>query len=162
MHQVQLSTDAPPFQQLVSMSGSPLMMRPLPGAVAEGIYQSVIDILGLHKLSAAERKSTLLSIPAVELLSKLPPGLPFLPVLDGDSIRDALSFSGLKSGLEVTRSHDMKLLIGSCDMDVRIPTSTMFFAGTALANMRIPGERLWVSSCVKAGWLSGKFHYCPQ
>lgn len=110
------------------------MMRPLPGAVAEGIYQSVIGILGLHNLSAAERKSALLSIPASELLSKLPPGLPFLPVLDGDSIREDVSFSGLKSGSEVTQRHDMKLLIGSCDMDVRITTSTMSFFGATLAN----------------------------
>lgn len=134
MHQVQFSTDTSPFQQLVSMSGSPLMMRPLPGAVAENIYQSVIGILGLHNLSAAERKTALLSISASELLSKLPPGLPFLPVLDGDSIRQDVSFSGLKSGLEITQSHNMKLLIGSCDMDVRIPTSSMSSVGTTFAN----------------------------
>ena len=120
MHQIQMATETHLFQQAVNMSGSPLMMKPLPGFVAEQIYQTVIDILGLQDLPVKKRVNTLATISASELLSKLPAGLPFLPVMDNDVLKEDISFSGLESGSKVGVSRQITLLIGSCDTDVRI------------------------------------------
>ncbi|THW34283.1 hypothetical protein D6D22_08700 [Aureobasidium pullulans] len=117
MHQLQMSPKSPPFQQCISMGGNPLMMKPLPDFVAEGVYRGVINSLGLEKLSASERKSALLSMPAAELLSRLPPGLPFLPVQDGRTICESFTFLRVKSGSELTQSTATRILIGTCDMD---------------------------------------------
>ncbi|TVY48173.1 Para-nitrobenzyl esterase [Lachnellula occidentalis] len=120
MHQIQLGAGTPSFSQLISFSGSPLMMRPLPSFVADDIYQTVTAILGLQKLSAAERVAALSSMPATELLMKLPPGLPFLPVLDERTIKKETSFAELASDTKTQLPENINMLIGSCDMDASI------------------------------------------
>jgi len=121
MFQVELKA---PFQQLISMSGTPLMMKPLPPVVADNIYQTVIGVLGLRDLPVAERISALSSMSSSEILSKLPPGLPFLAVLDGAVLQENVSFEKLRDSC---KSSQKKLLIGSCGMDVRILESSFCF-----------------------------------
>ena len=120
MHQIDQAGAASLFQRVVNMSGTPVMLRPLRETVAEGIYQTVIAILGLQDACVADRISVLLSIPAHEFLSKLPPGLPFLPVLDGRTITNDATFAGLSPNLEHDGAQHIDMLIGSCDMDVSI------------------------------------------
>lgn len=95
------------------------MMRSLPNSVANGIYQTVTTSLGLQDLSVKERIVALLSMPASKLLLKLPPGLPFLPVLDGCTIKRETSFAELASETKTELPENVNMLIGSCDMDVR-------------------------------------------
>jgi len=118
MHQIELGAGTPSFSQLISLSGSPLMMRPLPSFVANDIYQTVTAILGLQDLSAAERVAALSSMPATELLMKLPPGLPFLPVLDERTIKKDTGFAELALDTKTELPENINMLIGSCDMDV--------------------------------------------
>lgn len=117
MHQLQLEEEMPSFSQIVSLSGSPLMMRPLPSFVANGVYKEVMTILGFQHLPVAERILALSEMPAAELLQKLPPGLPFLPVLDGCTIKKDTKFSDLASN-KAELPENINILIGSCDMDV--------------------------------------------
>ena len=94
------------------------MMRPLPDFVAENVYQTVMNILGLQERSAADRIAAISSAPASELLAKLPRGLPFLPVRDGSIVRSEFTFRELESQVGAGPAQDTKLLIGSLDMDV--------------------------------------------
>jgi hypothetical protein len=79
------------------MSGSSLMMRPLTPTLSEFAYDSVIQVLGLKKLGPTERIEALLKVPSAELLTKVPPSIPLMPVVDGDLIPDTVSFSQISS-----------------------------------------------------------------
>ncbi|KAH8595663.1 putative carboxylesterase [Bisporella sp. PMI_857] len=120
MHQIEMNGIDLPFQQVVNMSGTPLMLKPLSPVIAESIYQTVTSILGLGNLPGEERVTALTAIPAAELLSKLPPGLPFMPVLDGHVLKNEISFAQLQDGTGPSQSPNINLLIGSCDMDSSI------------------------------------------
>ena len=121
MYQIELDA---PFHQLISMSGTPLMMKPLPPVVADNIYQTVISVLGLRDLPVADRIAALSSTSSSEILSKLPPGLPFLAVLDGITLQEEVSFEKLRDSSKFSQK---QLLIGSCGMDVCILESSCYF-----------------------------------
>jgi hypothetical protein len=100
------------------MSGTPLMMPPLPQAAAQGIYESVTTILGFQELASDERLQALQDIAALDLLSSIPPGSPFLPVNDGDTAKQQFSYRDLASTLRDCLAGRIPLMIGSCDADV--------------------------------------------
>lgn len=95
------------------------MLRPLPDAVAESTYQTVISTLGLQDSTTADRMAALSSLSASELLAQLPLGLPFLPREDGETVKDVVTFQDLELHVAVRAPRCATLLIGSCDMDVR-------------------------------------------
>lgn len=68
------------------------MLKPLLPAVSEFVYAGVLQAFGLEKLTGPERVKALLNVPVEDIL-KLPPTLPFLPVVDQDLIPEPFTFS---------------------------------------------------------------------
>ncbi|KAI4700875.1 hypothetical protein J4E81_003839 [Alternaria sp. BMP 2799] len=114
-----LSCKEPLFRRGISMSGTPLMLKPLSPAAAETSYNAVVQALGLEHASTSERIQILLSMSPEYLVQKIPIKIPLAPYLDGDMIPEAPSFAHLSSGtlqsLNNTRCEE--LLVGSCGDD---------------------------------------------
>jgi hypothetical protein len=109
------------------MSGTSLMIKPLPLPVSEFVYASIMQALGLEGLSGSERVKALLEVPSEKLVA-LPPNLPLLPIIDNTLITDVVMFSQISSKSEILALPGRKwcddLLIGDCQFDVSsIPTS---------------------------------------
>jgi hypothetical protein len=66
------------------MSGTPVMLKPLPLTVAEIGYTSIIKEFGLGNSSTEERIERLKTMDPEELVAKTPRNAPSLPWLDGD------------------------------------------------------------------------------
>lgn len=113
----------PQFARAISMGGTTLLMKPLPTFVHEMTYKTVVEALGLSAKTPEERISILKKTPAEELLSRLPPGLPLQPVMDGDFIPTAATFkdvADLHSATMPGKSWCKGLLIGNNQLDVCI------------------------------------------
>jgi hypothetical protein len=108
------------------MSGSSLMLKPLPAPVSEFVYASVAKDLGLENLSAMERVRVLADLPFEDLLSKVSPALPLMPVMDGDIIPGPVTFSQIYSADNAANSKLAgkkwceSLLVGNCQADVSV------------------------------------------
>ncbi len=106
------------------MSGTTLMLQPLPPPVSEFAYASVIKSLGAEELSSQDRIKKLLDLPPAELTTLIPPNLPLLPVIDHEIISDAVDFEQVSSKedyssvLTPRRKWCEELLIGDCQFDV--------------------------------------------
>ncbi|KAI4627616.1 uncharacterized protein J4E87_004180 [Alternaria ethzedia] len=129
-----LSCKEPLFRRGISMSGTPLMLKPLSPAVAEKSYKAVLQALGLEDASTHDRIQKLLAMSPEDLVQKIPIKIPLAPYLDGDMIPEAPSFANLSSGtfqsLNNTRCEE--LLIGSCADDGNV----FYFMGLS---SRLPG-----------------------
>lgn len=77
----QLHSKEPLFNRPISMSGTPVMLKPLAMGVAEMSYTSIIKSFGLEGASAAERIERLKSASSEELVEKTPMSVPLLPFL---------------------------------------------------------------------------------
>ncbi len=123
---VQLSSTEPLFKRLMSMGGTSLLMRSLPPAAHEVIYDTVIDILGLKDLPSEDRIAALVKMPSEELFLKIPPQVPLLPLIDGNIIPSPSSFQRIADRSETGVSElpgkawCKDLLIGDCQSDVSI------------------------------------------
>jgi len=106
------------------MSGTTLLVKPLPPPVSEFVYESVLEIFGLKDLSPADRIKALLEIPAEKLATSIPPTLPLLPVVDQELIFGPTSFKEVTTKQQVpglyVPGHKWceELLIGDCQFDV--------------------------------------------
>lgn len=110
------------FQQLISMGGTPLLLPDLPRVVSEDVYSTIAAALNVDKLSAEERVNYILNCPMEELYSKLPPGLPLIPVVDDDLVKALPTYKQtLKYGpteMLPGMTWCKRLLIGDCQFDV--------------------------------------------
>lgn len=79
-----LQSPTPLFTRLITMSGTPLLMNPLPPAVAESTYAALTAAFNLSDVPPTSRPAALSAIPIPDLLAKAPPGLPLIFVHDGD------------------------------------------------------------------------------
>jgi len=118
-----LHTKEPLFKRYISMSGTALMLQPLPLPVSELVYSNVIKSLGAEDLSSQERIKKLLDLPNEELVTLVPPNLPLLPIVDGGVIAGNFSYAEIssKEGTAISmpeRSWCEELLIGDCQFDV--------------------------------------------
>ena len=98
-------------------------MKPLPPFVYEMTYKTVLENLGITATSPEERVSALLAIPAEDILTKLPPGLPLHPVLDGDLVPVEPTFKDIadKQSSTMPGKHWCNsLFIGDNQMDVGV------------------------------------------
>ena len=112
------------------MSGTSLLMKPLPPFVADFGYTTVLKALNLDHLTAAERVKALRSTPVEELL-KLPPTAPMLPMIDDDLIPSMVSFDqistkGSDPALPGKRWCE-SLMIGDCKFDVSLNSSSAVY-----------------------------------
>lgn len=74
------------YNRAIATGGSCLLVPPFGPEVYEGVYQQVLGVFGLESLSPEERIQKLLTIPLEEVIAKIPPNIPFLPMVDGDVI----------------------------------------------------------------------------
>jgi hypothetical protein len=106
------------------MSGTALMLQPLPAPVADFVYSNVIKSLGAEELSTQERIKKLLDLSSDELATLVPPGLPLLPIVDHEVISGNFNFAEISSKEGPTgvalpgRGWCEELLIGDCQFDV--------------------------------------------
>lgn len=121
----QLHSKEPLFKRCISMSGTPLMLQPLPLPVAEASYASIIQEFGLENASALGRVEKLRTSSPEDLVANTPGNVPLLPVLDGDIVPESTTFAKLASddhanlpGFQWCKS----LMIGDCQYD-----GTVFF-----------------------------------
>lgn len=78
------------------MSGTPILLKPLPLPVAEMAYTSILEAFGLENASTEDRIDRLKTATPEELVEKTPMSVPLLPFLDGD-VLPALSVPPLPS-----------------------------------------------------------------
>jgi hypothetical protein len=103
------------------MSGTPIMLKPLPLPVTEMAYSMIMKELGLEDASVEERIQKLSTISPDELVAKTPMTVPLAPYLDGDIIPSAPTFEKLEDGADASvpgRQWCTELMMGDCKHDV--------------------------------------------
>lgn len=116
-----LHSDQPLFRRAIAMSGTNLLITPLPYEVHEQGYQAAIKAWGLDGLSPEERIKAILETPAQELITKLPPTVPISFAVDGDLIPSAPSFAEISDKdkpYPKGKAWCKELLIGDAEIDV--------------------------------------------
>lgn len=118
-----LFSEEPLFKRVISMSGTPIMLKPLPIEVTEMAYSSIMKELGLENATVEERIQKLTSISPEDLVAKTPMSTPLIPFLDGDIIPERTTFSALSSQAGSytpsvpCREWCEELMIGDCEHD---------------------------------------------
>jgi len=127
------------------MSGTPIMLKPLPILVTEMAYGMIMKELGLENASVEERIQKLLTISPDELVAKTPMTVPLVPFLDGDVIGSATTFKKLEEGADATvpgRQWCTGLIMGDCKHDVCL-SSTLSAPTFANVNSRAQYTLSW-------------------
>jgi len=109
-------------RRAVLMSGTSLLLPPVPVDFAERSYQTAIKTLGLQEKMREERIKVLLTIDATEMMGKLRT-VPMLPVVDDGLPLSSHSFADFTSGGKVDlRGTDRcrDVMIGDCQFDGNI------------------------------------------
>lgn len=106
------------------MSGTCLLLRPLPTFAHESFYQAFCEAQGLTNVSGSERIKAIEKMDSLTLFSNMPPGIPSAPLVDQDIIKTAPTYKSAESWSEggdpsIPGLHWCKeLVIGDCQMDV--------------------------------------------
>ncbi|KEF60618.1 uncharacterized protein A1O9_02179 [Exophiala aquamarina CBS 119918] len=114
------------FQQLILMSGSTLLLPPLPPPVSEIAYSLSMKALDLEGLTVDERVAKLIHGPKSDLYEKITPAIPLLPVIDNEVVHPGPSYEELFGG--ATRVENVlpgtkwcqRILVGDCEFDASI------------------------------------------
>ncbi|TKX22415.1 hypothetical protein C1H76_5197 [Elsinoe australis] len=107
------------FRRAVAMSGTDLLVKPLPKEVAEMGFGKVCELLGLGE-KGEERVKGLREVDGMEMLGKIGMAVQTGPVLDGEVIRYASTYESLKGkGVPGTKWCE-SLMIGDCAFDGNI------------------------------------------
>lgn len=119
-----LQSEAALFKRMVSMSGTNLLMSPLPAQVTESTYKTITERLGLSSLSPSERVKTLVQMDSDTILSAVRPSNALLPsmggVLNVKPHTYAEIYQGLAGPLDLPgRSWCQEIMVGDCQFDVR-------------------------------------------
>ena len=104
------------------MSGTSLLLKPLPTFVADYSYVSVLESLGIENLSPADRIKALKGMEIDSFYSKVSPAVPLMPVIDNDIIPGTVDFSQISTKGSNTslpgKTWCEDILIGDCKFDV--------------------------------------------
>jgi carboxylesterase type B len=120
---MQLHSKEPLFKRCISMSGTPIMLKPLPLVAAEASYAKIMKELGLEDASVEERIEKLKIVTPDEQVEKTPMTVPLTPYLDGDIIPGMATFANLASTDDTLETsvpgHQWceGLMIGDCQHD---------------------------------------------
>ncbi|KAF7186255.1 Lipase 3 [Pseudocercospora fuligena] len=120
-----LLSPEPLFKRLMLMSGTILLIPPIPLEAAEANYQKAMQVLGLGTATPEERIKTLLTMDGVELCSKIiTSGIASVPVHDSDIV-DCLTtptFENIGTAyFEIPgRTWCQGAMIGDCQFDGNI------------------------------------------
>jgi hypothetical protein len=135
-----LQSGTPLSSELVSMSGTNLMIKPLPEGVTESTYSNIINALGFRNISSSDRVKELVAMDSQELLAKIPPWVPLLPTCGGEVGVKTHTFADIYR--EPSKSLDLpgrnwcsEILIGDCQMDAssaELMSNIMFIADKAV------------------------------
>jgi carboxylesterase type B len=117
---MQLCSKEPLFKRAISMSGTPLMLKPLTIPATEMAYDIIMKELGLDNASTKERIQRLQAIGPGELVEKTPLTVPLVPFVDNDLIFSETTFKELKHGHSPVSECQWceDLIIGDCQHDV--------------------------------------------
>ncbi|KAL3426702.1 carboxylesterase [Phlyctema vagabunda] len=131
-----LYSKQPQFTRAISFGGTGLLMKPLPAFIHENTYTTVLEVLGIIATSAEDRVAALLATPAEDFLTKLPPGLPLHPYVDGDIIPVPVTFADISdpsTSVVPGKQWCRDLLIGDNELDASILIGAMEGQGGSLA-----------------------------
>ncbi|GAB7352676.1 hypothetical protein MBLNU459_g3038t1 [Dothideomycetes sp. NU459] len=125
-----LQSQKPLFKRAVPMSGSALLMGPVPLQVSESFYQTAIKLLDLESASPSERVKALTTMPGMEMLQKFGQSVHASTAIDDEILFGAPSFAAIMEGKESYplpgASWCESVMIGDCAFDGSI---TSFFIG---------------------------------
>ncbi|KAH7388968.1 Alpha/Beta hydrolase protein [Cadophora sp. MPI-SDFR-AT-0126] len=117
-----LQSEKPLFKRIVAMGGTPLLLKPIPIFAAGGIYDIVMQKLGLAKMTSADEKVKALKETKAEQLVAAAEQLPMLPIIDSEYVKSAATFSKWSfqdMSMPGTRWCE-SIMIGDCEMDSSI------------------------------------------
>jgi hypothetical protein len=103
------------------MSGTCLLIQPLPYDLHEQNYQQAIAALGLADAGSEERIRALLETPGDDLVARIPPTVLAVPAIDGDMVSSAVTYAQVADkGSDFPRGKKWceDLMIGDAQMDV--------------------------------------------
>ncbi|KAF2750997.1 carboxylesteras-like protein [Sporormia fimetaria CBS 119925] len=121
-----LTSEEPLMKRCLSTGGAVLLFKPVPPAVAESAYQTIIKALGLADKTPEERIQALLNMPADDLWQKIPPGTPLIPSNDGETVPGVPTFAIVSSKSDDPRlplpgrKWCSALMIGESQLDANI------------------------------------------
>ncbi|GIC87941.1 putative carboxylesterase [Aspergillus udagawae] len=118
-----LDSDEQLFKRAIVMSGTCLLIQPLPYDLHEQNYQQAIATLGLANSSSEERIRTLLETPGEDLVARIPPAVLAVPAIDGDIVSSAISYAQVAdkaSNFPRGKKWCEDLIIGDAQMDASI------------------------------------------
>jgi len=112
-----LQSEQPLFKRIVLMSGSDLLIPPIPVEAAEKNYENAIKALGLESQPATERVEALLKMDGLSLLSDTK--APMLPVIDDELPLKPQSFDDFNTRkLNLPGTQWCKaIMVGDCQFD---------------------------------------------
>lgn len=92
-----MQSDTPLFKRAMIMSGTDLLVATDPPDASEHAYSTALKLLGLDTLDAKDRVFKLANMPGMNLLFKTGRAVHVGPVVDGDTIKHASSYTGVAS-----------------------------------------------------------------
>lgn len=92
-----LFSEKPLAKRLICLGGSPPLLGQLPIEVADHIAKGCISSLGLDNVPSSDLVQHLLDLPAEQLLEKVTPATPMLPVLDGDILPRSITLDDFEN-----------------------------------------------------------------
>ncbi|CAG8909735.1 unnamed protein product [Penicillium egyptiacum] len=124
-----LQSEVPLFKRMVSMSGTNLLLKPLPEQVTECTYKAIVARLGLASWPATERVNALVQMDTQKLLQASSPTDALLPAVGGKLGLNPHTYAGFHQGSSGSlnipgRKWCEEIMIGDCQMDASI-LSTM-------------------------------------
>ncbi|EED13169.1 carboxylesterase, putative [Talaromyces stipitatus ATCC 10500] len=126
-----LHSTTPLCKRALSMSGTNILMYPLPYVLHERNYETAIKAWGLDKLSPEDRVKAIIESPAAELVAKLPPSVAPSFAVDGDLIPNPPTFAQISdkstASYPVGKSWCKEILIGDAQHDSSILGQTLGF-----------------------------------
>lgn len=116
-----LQSEEPLFKRVVLMSGTSLLMSPIPEEAAEKNYRIAMEALDLGSATAERRINALLTMDATELRSKLMM-VPAVPIVDDDLPLTSHTFADITAGkARLPGARWCKsVMIGDCQFDGNI------------------------------------------
>ncbi|KXH61754.1 carboxylesterase [Colletotrichum salicis] len=107
--------------QIIILGGSPPSLAPLDLGVAEHAYKGVLKASGAEDVSSSERIKILSRASPEELSSKIGRSLPFLPVLDEETVPFVPTFETASAGKLVPKTTSYKaVMVGYAPLDASI------------------------------------------
>lgn len=114
------------FNRVIATGGSCLLTPTLPKEACEDMYTKALGFLGLESLSVDERIQKLLTLPADEIIAKLPPFVQFAPMLDDEIVPVRPTYASIGDPSDKSmpgKDWADAIMIGDSQFDVSRPPS---------------------------------------